>query len=390
MVSDTVSPGRTAGNQTGSAAAGDAHGGRRAGRRRLPIVVTAAVLVAAAAVAAVWAAGGFNAAPDTSPAGNGYATTTAPVVRESLTSQSNVNATLGYSGSYKVTGKGSGTLTWLPRVGRVIRDGQVLYRVDNAVPVVLLYGSVPAWRALSVGDIGQDVSQLNHDLVNLGYADSGYIAELGWDYYGWETQYAVQQLQTAVGMVSSAGTATGELSLGSAVFLPGAQRVTVLSPSLGGPATGTIYATTSARRVVTINLNADQQTEVKAGNRVSVTLPDGTSTPGVISSVGKVASGSGSSATVTVDVTLRHPKAAGRLDEAPVTVSITSGSVRAALAVPVAALQATPRGYVVEVVGSHGHHLVKVTPGLFDDAAGMVAVTGPGLAAGQRVVVPAL
>jgi hypothetical protein len=34
------------------------------------------------------------------------------------------------------------------------------------------------------------------------------------------------------------------------------------------------------------------------------------------------------------------------------------------------------------------HHLVPVRLGLFDDAAGMVAVSGPGLKAGQRVVVP--
>jgi hypothetical protein len=33
--------------------------------------------------------------------------------------------------------------------------------------------------------------------------------------------------------------------------------------------------------------------------------------------------------------------------------------------------------------------LVAVTLGLFDDAAGLVQVTGAGLAAGQRVVVPA-
>ena len=34
------------------------------------------------------------------------------------------------------------------------------------------------------------------------------------------------------------------------------------------------------------------------------------------------------------------------------------------------------------------HHLVGVTLGLFDDDAGLVQVTGTGLAAGQRVVVP--
>jgi hypothetical protein len=42
----------------------------------------------------------------------------------------------------------------------------------------------------------------------------------------------------------------------------------------------------------------------------------------------------------------------------------------------------------VEIVAGDGtHHLVPVTPGLFDDAAGMVQVSGPSLAAGQRVVV---
>jgi hypothetical protein len=51
---------------------------------------------------------------------------------------------------------------------------------------------------------------------------------------------------------------------------------------------------------------------------------------------------------------------------------------------------ARPGGYAVEVVGTGGgHRLERVTPGLFDDAAGLVQVTGPRLAAGQRVVVPA-
>jgi hypothetical protein len=45
----------------------------------------------------------------------------------------------------------------------------------------------------------------------------------------------------------------------------------------------------------------------------------------------------------------------------------------------------------VEVVGTGRiHRLVPVSLGLFDDADGMVQVTGSGLAAGQRVVVPAL
>jgi hypothetical protein len=68
------------------------------------------------------------------------------VTRLDITPTTPVPATLGYAGSYTVAGQGSGTLTWLPSAGAVIRQGRVLYKVDNGSPVVLLYGSVPAWR----------------------------------------------------------------------------------------------------------------------------------------------------------------------------------------------------------------------------------------------------
>jgi multidrug efflux pump subunit AcrA (membrane-fusion protein) len=73
-----------------------------------------------------------------------------------------------------------------------------------------------------------------------------------------------------------------------------------------------------------------------------------------------------------------------------VEVAITDRTVRNVLAVPVDALLARAAGgYAVEVVASDGtHQLVRVSLGLFDDAAGKVQASGPGLAAGQRVVVP--
>jgi hypothetical protein len=48
-------------------------------------------------------------------------------------------------------------------------------------------------------------------------------------------------------------------------------------------------------------------------------------------------------------------------------------------------------GYAVEVAGTSAgatNHLVTVSLGLFDDADGLVQVTGAGLAAGREVVVP--
>ena len=388
---------QVAGGQAGPVLPPAAAGGRRRNRRRWAAAIAAgAVVVAGASVAALALAGVFTR-PGHPGSGSGHGMSTATVTRQTLTSQTSVNATLGYAGSYTVAVRGAGspgsgssgpgTLTWLPAAGRVIREGQVLYRTDNGVPAYLLYGRVPAWRTLKVGVTGQDVSQLNHDLVALGYADSGYIAGLGWDFFSWETRYGLEQLQTGLGL-----TATGELPLGQAVFEPRALRVASVSAQLGSAASGPVFSATSARPVVTVKLDVSQQSEVRKGDKVTVTMPDGKSTPGVISAVGKVASGTGSSATITVDVRLVHPKAAGGLDQAPVTVKITTGSVKNALVVPVDALLArSGGGYAVEVVGASGsHRLVPVTVGVFDDAAGLAQVSGPGLAAGQHVVVPAV
>jgi hypothetical protein len=63
--------------------------------------------------------------------------------------------------------------------------------------------------------------------------------------------------------------------------------------------------------------------------------------------------------------------------------------VSGALVVPVTALLALAEGgYAVEVAEGHVHRLVAVTLGLFDNADGLVQVSGAGLSAGERVVVP--
>jgi hypothetical protein len=254
--------------------------------------------------------------------------------------------------------------------------------------VVLLYGSVPDWRPLGAGVTGQDVSQLNHDLVALGDADRPDIAALGWDYFSWATAAGVQKLQSALGVTFPSGW----LPLGSVVFEPRALRVSQVTGILGGPAGGPVLAATSDVHVVTVPLDASQQGEVKAGDRVTVTLPDGRTTPGAVSSVGTVATTSGSGGnpvtTIPVQVRLTDPRAAGTLDQAPVTVNITTGTARGALVVPVTALVARPAGrYAVEVAGQGGsRRWVPVTPGIFDDASGLVQVTGA-LTPGQRVVV---
>ena len=356
-------------------------------KRRRWVASTVVVVVLGAGAGAAWHAGVFR--PHGSSSGNTGAPPpqTYPVTRQNISETMSESATLGYAASYTVTGQGGGTLTWLPSAGSVIRQGQVLYRVDNGTPTVLLYGSFPAWRTMSEGTTGEDVTQLNHDLVDLGYASSSDISALGWDYYSWETQYAVEVMEKALGVSNPSGS----LSLGSVVFKPEALRVSQVTGSLGNPVSGPILSATSDRHVVTINLSTSMESEVKAGDAVTVELPNTSTTPGVITSVGTVASGSSNSPTVPVDVKLTNPSAAGSWDETPVTVNITTASASNVLAVPVAALLAQPSGgYEVEVVEpGNARSYVPVRLGLFDQTAGpgLVQVTG-NLTPGERVVVP--
>jgi multidrug efflux pump subunit AcrA (membrane-fusion protein) len=90
-----------------------------------------------------------------------------------------------------------------------------------------------------------------------------------------------------------------------------------------------------------------------------------------------------------VQVKLTDPQAAGTLDQAPVTVYITTASASNVLAVPVTALAAqSSGGYEVEVVGpGNTQRWVPVQAGpVFDDDSGLVQVTG-NLTPGERVVV---
>ena len=375
-------------------------GGR--GRRRVAlavIAVVAAVLVAAVLVAA-GAAGLFKGSAPGAGGGGADKTSTALVTRRTLVSQTEVNGTLEDAGSYSVVNQASGTLTRLPRVGKVVREGQALYQVDG-LPVVLLYGEAPAWRTLKAGMTGRDVRELNAALVRLGYATPAALgARSAWDYFSSETAYALEQFQAQLGFTHH----TDSLSLGQAVFLPSAVRITAwataIAPGVTATAGAALMTATSDSPVVTVALDTSQQAEVKAGDTVSVALPHGNTTPGVVTSVGTVATTNATThaTTITVVVALKHRAVARHLSSAPVTVSITTGVVRNALVVPVTALLARPArgtgeaagGYAVEVTGPGGHHLVPVSVGMIDDATGLVQVTSSRLTVGQRVVVPAL
>jgi hypothetical protein len=324
--------------------------------------------------------------------------------------------------------------TWLPAAGAVIREDQRVYAVSG-VPVPLLYGSTAAYRAFYQGmSDGRDVAELTRDLIALGYGSG--LAQS--DHYSAATAAAVDRWQRALGM-----PVTGQILLGEVVFEPGPIRVTSVTLTVGastggggggsgagaaggggGGGGGTVLTATGITPVVTVDLPVTQEYLVKAGEAVSVVLPDGTSTVrGRVTSVGRVATcpggggtgtatgggtgstgggggqspcsqtgsngggGSNSSPTVAVTITLRHTPQGAAEDQAPVNVNITSQRASNVLAVPVNALLALQGGgFGVQVVTGHSSHLVGVTTGLYSNT--MVQVSGSGLTAGMRVEVP--
>jgi peptidoglycan hydrolase-like protein with peptidoglycan-binding domain len=331
-------------------------------------------------------------------------TGTAAVTRSDVVERQQVPGTLGYDGSYPVAGTQSlsGILTWLPVLGTVIGRGQALYEVDG-LRVPLWFGARPAWRAYRLGMAdGPDVRQLEANLVALGHDPRRAITVDG--HFSPATAAAVRRWQRASGRAR-----TGAVPLGQVVFLPGPIRVAAVTATAGVPVQPgtTILTATSTRPVVAVALNPAFQRLVRRGNRVLVTLPDGATTPGTVTAVSRAAvsgsSGDGQDgggqdsgggpgqATVSVTVALTDPRAAGGLDQAPVQVAITTRAHRGVLAVPIGGLLAgTGGGYAVDVVEERTRRRVQVSPGLFDETAGLVEVAGTGLVPGAKVAVPAM
>jgi peptidoglycan hydrolase-like protein with peptidoglycan-binding domain len=351
------------------------------------VVAAAVVLVAAGGV--VLASGRKQAPADAHepPA------TTMMVEKGKLSAMVSLNGTLTYrarsDGSpFAVINQARGTYTKLPVAGDKIDCGDVLYRVDDS-PVLLLCGTVPAYRDLHIGDEGKDVGQLNRNLHRLGYD-----VDPGGNDFTWKTERALDALQHDKGV-----EVTGALAVEDAVFLPESVRIAKVTGELGGAARpgARVAQATSDTLEVQVGLDASQQGEVKPGDRAWITLPGNTSVTGRVGRLGRVArapsgqDADAGDATIPASISLDEPSKARGLDEAPVQVDVTTEGVQSAVSVPVTALVGkSGGGFAVEVMRGGGRReLVAVKLGLFDTVGGRVQVEG-GVREGDHVVVPSL
>ena len=134
--------------------------------RRGQIAAVGILVVAAAVVAAIVTS--RTPSPTTTSHRVRRTGGTATVRQRNLVEADTEPGTLGYADPQTVYNRLSGTITWLPHVGRVIHAGQTLFKVDER-PVILMRGSTPAYRALGSSDpAGSDIEQLNRNLSSSG------------------------------------------------------------------------------------------------------------------------------------------------------------------------------------------------------------------------------
>jgi peptidoglycan hydrolase-like protein with peptidoglycan-binding domain len=346
---------------------------------RVAIGVGAAVVVVGAGGVAAFGFGGSDPAP---PPATGLPPGTAKVIATTLTSTERVAGTLGYGTASPVMRSAPGTVTWLPAAGQVVTRGKTVYSIDDK-PVPAIYGSVPPYRTLRSGVSGNDVKQLEENLKALGY--SGFTVD---NDYTSATASAVKEWQEDMGRQE-----TGTVEASDVVVVPGDVRVAELKAQVGGPASGQVLTYTGTTKTVTVALDVAKQHLVSQGITATVTLPDGKTVAGNVTSVGTVATakpaqqGTSTTSTIEVVVALADQAATGTLDAAPVDVTLVSSKRENVFAVPVGALVALAEGgYGVQVVDGTTTRYVAVQTGMFAD--GKVEISGQGISAGTVVGVP--
>jgi peptidoglycan hydrolase-like protein with peptidoglycan-binding domain len=310
-------------------------------------------------------------------------TKTAKVAKRDLVQTEQVDGRLGYGAARTIGGGADGVITALPADGSVIDRGGTLWEVDGAPGPALLFGDKPMWRNLSSAvDKGEDIRQLEANLVALGFADPGVLTID--DRYTSTTAAAVKRWQKARNLDQ-----TGTVAATDVVFASGPVRVSDVKVAVGERSgAAAILEVTGSEQIVTVKLDTSKASVAKQDDTVTIKLTDGRTVNGTVRSVGTVVhtdtSGNQTSNYLDVVVALAGGQPAG-LDDAPVTVNFTRSSAQGVLAVPVRALLALAEGgYAVERVTGATTELVPVTLGAFAD--GYVHVTG-NVAEGDTVVV---
>ena len=367
-------------------------------------VVVATVLIVAAVAVIAWR-------PTGSVPASGEDLLTTTVELTTLVETATVNGKLAYGPERAAESRLPGTITALPDVASTVDQGGTLFRIDDT-PVVVLFGSLPAYRELSAGRAakkpatekpatekpanettanetpatesipaaeGADVKQFETNLRELGY--TGFTVD---EDFTASTAAAVRRWQKDLGIEQ-----TGVVELGRVVYTPGPVRIAKHQLVAGARADGPVLYYTGTTRLVTAAIPLYQQDLAKTKAKVTVELGSGASVNGSVVSVRTPTddAAQGGEPTVQAVVTLDDAESLKSVDDGAVRVRFVVREREDVLAVPVGALLALAEGgYGLQVVADDSQppgRIVAVTTGVFAD--GRVEVSGPDVREGMTV-----
>lgn len=148
--------------------------------------------------------------------------------------------------------------------GDTIRNGEQLAEIDGE-PLFALTGPVPAWRDLTPGESGPDVTELQNALASLGYYDGGDTP----GYFGSATEDAVSLYYEHLGYTAPS---SGGVPAADVVFLPSLPATVVAVNGAVGEQPGQPFLELAARGslALTGELPPAYAGQVKSGLKVAI------------------------------------------------------------------------------------------------------------------------
>ncbi|GAA0584818.1 hypothetical protein GCM10010172_82260 [Paractinoplanes ferrugineus] len=322
------------------------------------------------------------------------------------------------------------------KAGDWVKEGQVVGEVSGR-PVILLRGDFPAYRDIRPGSAGKDVTQLQKALRSLGYSVDDEST------MGWSTKAALRKLYTSLGFaVPDTGETDNEavaaararakeanrlrdqappagkpaaatvadqadsdleqleartgtmMPLGEVIFVPAfPARVAQLGQAVGREVQAPFLRLSVGQVIASGDLTGADPRGIKTGQPAQLAIGSETF-PGKVTSIGATQKKDGDAGdagppSFTVVVTPDKPLNTKFISaEARLTVVVKS-SQKPVLVVPVAAVSAgaDSQTYVTVAGPGDGEKVVVVT--VDDSGDGYLAIRGPGLKAGDEVLVGA-
>ncbi len=312
-------------------------------------VVAAVVVVAVLTVNPLASLSWFDDNTDVDAGGEDAADVAAPRDRSEI-AVSDLSVTIEVDGELRfadgrdVSAGRAGTLTSTVVVGRQVDAATELFAIDGE-PTVALLGDVPAWRSLTVDDVGVDVEQLETNLAALGYDPDGIMTVD--ETYTAVTATAVQRWQADLGIEE-----TGAVDVASIVFVPADAAVSALSATTGDQVSigSPLLTVATTARELSFPVETAQLDTIAVGASVSSQLPDRTTVTATVIELGPSGDGGWEGvaelATVGDDVTLPEG------DAVPVSVSWDEQVAAGVTTVRASEIVRLDSGrYALEVVG---------------------------------------